>query len=29
MAATVEDLCRADGISRRLAEAIYDHLHSH
>jgi excinuclease ABC subunit C len=25
--ATVEDLCRADGVSRRLAEAIYRHLH--
>jgi excinuclease ABC subunit C len=29
MAATVEDLCRADGISRRLAQVIYDHLHAH
>lgn len=28
MAATVEDLCRADGISRRLAEVIHDHLHA-
>jgi excinuclease ABC subunit C len=28
MAATVEDLCRADGISRRLAEAIHHHLHA-
>jgi excinuclease ABC subunit C len=28
MAATVEDLCRADGISRRLAEAIHQHLHN-
>ena len=28
MAATVEDLCRADGISRRLAEVIYDQLHA-
>ena len=28
MAATVEDLCRAGGISRRLAEAIHQHLHS-
>lgn len=27
MAATVEDLCRAGGISRRLAEAIHQHLH--
>ncbi|MDR2001348.1 MAG: excinuclease ABC subunit UvrC [Zoogloeaceae bacterium] len=29
MAATVEDLCRAGGISRRLAQAIHDHLHSY
>jgi excinuclease ABC subunit C len=29
MAATVEDLCRADGISRRLAQTIHDHLHAH
>ena len=29
MAATVDDLCRADGISRRLAEAIHQHLHGH
>lgn len=28
MAATVDDLRRADGISRRLAEAIYQHLHN-
>jgi excinuclease ABC subunit C len=28
MAATTEDLCRADGISQRLAEAIYQHLHN-
>lgn len=28
MAATVEDLCRTDGISRRLAEVIHDHLHA-
>jgi excinuclease ABC subunit C len=28
VAATVEDLCRAGGISRRLAEAIYQHLHN-
>lgn len=28
LAATVEDLCRADGISRRLAQTIYDQLHS-
>ena len=28
MAATVEDLLRAGGISRRLAEAIYQHLHN-
>jgi excinuclease ABC subunit C len=28
MAATVEDLCRAEGISRRLAEVIHDHLHA-
>ena len=28
MAATVEDLCRADGISRRLAQVIHDHLHA-
>jgi excinuclease ABC subunit C len=28
LAATVEDLCRADGISRRLAEAIHDQLHA-
>ena len=27
MAATVEDLCRASGISRRLAETIHQHLH--
>ena len=26
-AATVEDLCRVDGVSRRLAEAIYSALH--
>jgi excinuclease ABC subunit C len=28
MAATVEDLCRADGISRRMAQTLYDHLHA-
>ncbi|HTY02443.1 MAG TPA: excinuclease ABC subunit UvrC [Rhodocyclaceae bacterium] len=28
LAATVEDLCRADGISRKLAQAIHDHLHA-
>ncbi|MBK6403197.1 MAG: excinuclease ABC subunit UvrC [Rhodocyclaceae bacterium] len=28
MAATVEDLRRADGISRKMAQTIYDHLHS-
>jgi excinuclease ABC subunit C len=28
VAATVEDLCRAEGISRRLAEVIHDHLHA-
>jgi excinuclease ABC subunit C len=28
MAATVEDLCRTGGISRRLAEAIHQHLHN-
>jgi excinuclease ABC subunit C len=28
MAATVEDLCRAGGISRRLAEVVHAHLHS-
>ena len=28
MAATVEDLCRAGGISRRLAETIHSHLHA-
>jgi excinuclease ABC subunit C len=27
MAATIEDLCRAGGISRRLAEVIYRQLH--
>jgi excinuclease ABC subunit C len=27
MAATVEDLCRVEGISRKLAEAIHDALH--
>ncbi|MCC6658906.1 MAG: excinuclease ABC subunit C, partial [Rhodocyclaceae bacterium] len=26
-AATIEDLCRIDGISRKLAEAIYNRLH--
>ena len=26
-AATVEDLCRVDGVSRKLAEAIYNALH--
>jgi excinuclease ABC subunit C len=29
VAATVEDLCRADGVSRRLAQIIHDHLHAH
>jgi excinuclease ABC subunit C len=29
MAATVDDLCRTDGISRRLAQVIHDHLHAH
>lgn len=28
MAATVEDLCRVDGISRKLAEDIYNRLHA-
>ncbi len=28
MAATVEDLCRAEGISRRLATVIHDYLHA-
>jgi excinuclease ABC subunit C len=28
VAATVEDLCRAVGISKRMAETIYDHLHA-
>jgi len=28
-AATIEDLCRVDGISRKLAENIYAELHSH
>ena len=27
LAATVEDLCRVDGISRTLAEEIYNELH--
>jgi excinuclease ABC subunit C len=27
LAATVEDLCRAGGISRRLAEVLYEQLH--
>lgn len=27
LAATVEDLCRVDGISRKLAEEIYNELH--
>ncbi|HMM54345.1 MAG TPA: excinuclease ABC subunit UvrC [Candidatus Desulfobacillus sp.] len=26
-AATLEDLCRVEGVSRKLAEAIYNHLH--
>ncbi|MRR50050.1 MAG: excinuclease ABC subunit UvrC [Rhodocyclaceae bacterium] len=29
LAATIEDLCRVDGISRKLAENIYAELHSH
>ncbi len=28
MAATVDDLCRADGISRKMAQTIFDHLHT-
>jgi excinuclease ABC subunit C len=28
MAATVEDLCRAAGVSRQLAQTLYDHLHA-
>jgi excinuclease ABC subunit C len=28
MSATVEDLSRADGISRKMAQTIYDHLHA-
>ncbi len=29
VAATVEDLCRVEGISRRMAQTLYDHLHAH
>jgi excinuclease ABC subunit C len=28
MAATVDDLCRVDGISRGMAQTLYDHLHA-